>query len=191
MSKICWKTLSDSIAYYRKSGYAEIDVPWCVSRAAIATTYTGQGWPGLAPGTGLVGSAEQGVIQMVLDGTLSPGRYVSCTPCFREDEPDDTHVQTFMKVELSIVTTAPTSEQLDSMIAHAREWFIARSVAGSEIQVVQTGERQYDIEKNSIEIGSYGIRENVHAGMSVIYGTGIALPRFFIAEQPIVSSHAQ
>ncbi len=58
-----------------------------------------------------MGSAEQGFVQLMLDGKLPLGSHMAAGPCFRDDEVDDLHQKTFFKVELIIVTDyAPPPE---------------------------------------------------------------------------------
>jgi hypothetical protein len=54
--------------------------------------------------------------------------------------------------------------------------FFATHVEPERLNIIQTSETNWDITLDSIEIGSYGMREL--AELTFIYGTGLALPRF-------------
>ena len=77
---IDYNLIGQAQAYYKGAGYQNIETPWLVSLQAIAATLpptaqafqTSFGCP--------VGSGEQGFIQMMMDGTLLPGKYQTTTP---------------------------------------------------------------------------------------------------------------
>ena len=48
----------------------------------------------------LIASGEQGFLYLGLKEYLAPGKYVTLTPCFRNESYDLTHSKNFMKVEL-------------------------------------------------------------------------------------------
>ena len=86
----------------------------------------------------LIGSAEQSFYQMLLDGALAPGKYVTCSPCFRnETEADWLHQKQFMKVELINTFVGDQSLVLNEMIDLAFEFFA--KLAGKEnLRKIQT-----------------------------------------------------
>lgn len=177
---INWKILSDAERYYKnklKSTY--IEVPWLVSENTRKITsdsiefITNYGQ--------LVGSAEQGFLQLILDNKLSLSNdkyYHSISPCFREDNIDAIHEHFFMKLELIYLPKNTTElKKLDKMIKVANFFFSKYT----KTKVINTSYLNFDIvtKETDIELGSYGIRE--YNGIKWIYGTGVSLPRLSIA----------
>jgi len=182
--EINWKLIGDAVEFYKDHGFEYVEVPWIVARdIAEITIPEGLNYDCVmvAKDHGvLVGSAEQSFLQLqFMDSHLSlnkPGRFVSCSPCFR-NEPviDKWHRQTFMKVEL-YVTLPDHHEACEEIIGLAMKFFdghIADDVADLRRIMTPLG---YDIELNGIEIGSYGMRK--FGNHAWVYGTGLAEPRF-------------
>lgn len=175
---ISYYRIAKAQLYYASLGYINIETPWFVSLDAISVTLPSERRPILSALGALVGSAEQGFIQMMLDGTLKPGKYQSTGPCFR-DEPnyDDMHRPAFMKTELIWYKPERAEESLQVVLNNALSCF--RDIFGHyDVATVYT-EEGIDLNINGIEIGSYGIRRM--QDHSWIYGTGIAEPRFSLA----------
>lgn len=174
---INYKHIADAVEYYSKLGYKEIETPWYVSAEAINITLPPTGAPvPLADGRVLVGSAEQGFIQLMLDNPDFKGRYQSTTPCFRGEKEDDFHKPYFMKIEL-FDNILPTENMLDDLIDQAY-WFFKRKLPF--VNIIPTYEG-FDIIDTmwGIELGSYGIRAFMRNGKEFkwLYGTGCAEPR--------------
>ncbi len=158
-----YERIAESIQFYQRRGYTWVDTDWIVSQQTIQTTFSGDlekchlGY--------LVGSAEQGFIQLIQSGQICPGNYVSAGPCFRfGDNGQPGKHPYFFKVELCSVGQ---TMQLAKIISDANTYLKG--------QVVPT-EEGFDIEINGIEVGSYGSR-NID-GMLWHYGTGLAEPRY-------------
>lgn len=176
---IDYRLLGEALEFYDKKGYAYREVPWVVSHEAMAVT--------LPPGAeathtqygDLVGSAEQGFIELMIRGE-QVGTSCAITPCFRlENQYDSLHHGYFMKLEL--YEPDASKQNLDRVIADALEFFSCHCLS----RVVQTGESMYDIvDGNEVELGSYGFREA--SGNHFIYGTGVALPRLSTAISQVV-----
>lgn len=179
--RINWHILSQALSFYKDLGYRYIEVPWMVSEEATKITAPKNkpllttmekdlvwGFP--------VGSAEQGFLQLMLDGKLPKGRYVSCSPCFRNQEKDDEyHFPQFMKVELFNNYDA-SYEALEKMLDNAME-FLSFYV---DVNIkVMSDENEpataIDLIANGIELGSYGIGK--YKEYEWVYGTGVAEPR--------------
>lgn len=152
---INWRLISDSLEYYQQKDYSYIEVPWIVSEEAMKVTFPGN--PANSQQGQIVGSAEQSFIQMMLEGKLQYGKYVAASPCFRDEMGyDNMHFPYFFKVELiSINPESPKSEMYEC-IDCAQDFFEAN--CGDMVEVVKTDEG-IDLNLNSIEIGSYGIRK--------------------------------
>ena len=136
----------------------------------------------------LVGSAEQGFVQLMLNNLLKPSElYVSAGPCFRnESNLDDLHLQSFFKIELmayfgdNIQDRHATEGATQKMVDIAYRCISSLPGLTSEIKIVKT-EQGIDLELNGIEIGSYGHR--TFRNHNWIYGTGLAEPRFSLANK--------
>ena len=129
----------------------------------------------------LVASAEQGFIEKMIEGTLPLGRYMSASPCFRDDAIDEMHCREFFKVEL-IQTLDIDGNGLSEIIEEAFNLFSTMLPSIQHLEIVKT-EQGFDLELGGIEIGSYGIRE--FGDFKWIYGTGLAEPRFSRARNAI------
>lgn len=174
---IDYAKLALGLEYYQSRGYSYIETPWIVSNEAtnvtlpldrVATTTQ------LGP---LVGSAEQGFIELMKRGQEIT-KACAITPCFRDEDPyDDLHHAYFMKLEL--INTNATHKVLQEVIADA-EAFLGRFLP---VKVVKTGKDMYDIvdQAHGLELGSYGFRK--YKKHSFVYGTGIALPRLDTVRQ--------
>jgi seryl-tRNA synthetase len=163
--------------YYTEQGYVDTPTPWLVGKDAyMATVPPGHEdflWHSLDKENFHVASAEQGFIQMMLDGDYLPPKAQSLSPCYRgEPVYDRYHWPFFYKLEL--YQTDTSDKALAEMITCARALFES---LGISTRVIATGERSYDIETahTHIELGSYGYR--VFRGHEWLYGTGLALPR--------------
>lgn len=184
-----WSRLGRAVDFYRQRGYQYVEVPWAVSPEATAITCPRPEFTAEVEGWGsLVGSAEQSFIQMLMDETLTPGKYVACSPCVRlGDVQDDLHQVGFMKVEL-FRTDRTDDSAVESVIEDARlfmnlelsEHFIFNRTAAPYVDRVQTPEG-FDLELHGIEVGSYGRRSHPRMWSDWICGTGLAEPRFSTA----------
>lgn len=178
-----WKRLSAALDFYARRGYTRIEVPWVVSTAASdATKPVGGNNLVVNPTCGdpawgvLVASAEQSFIELIYDGKLAPGKYVTLTPCWRrEDKYSEAVCPWFMKVELINFGQAD-SASTTGLLCDA-ETFMDR-YCESRTAIIDTDEG-YDLFLNGYEVGSYGIRTERFWDWT--YGTGLAEPRFEVA----------
>jgi hypothetical protein len=165
--------IMDSMLHYLSCGYSPVDCPYSVSLPAINATLPVESNPQIdigSPGNYFVGSAEQGIIQLLLDKAISPsGMYMAIGPCMRyEVKYDDLHKQLFLKLEL----IAFNSHYLQ-VLNDAKSFFDSLEVGETSIVHTSIG---HDLTLNGIEIGSYGHRV-VSSDIHFSYGTGIAEPR--------------
>lgn len=181
--------ISRAIDFYAHKGFKYVEAPWMVGPNALNSTlppgknaFWVEDWHELADKSrsALVGSAEQGFVQLMLDGRLPLGSHMAAGPCFRDDEVDELHQKTFFKVELIIVMDYAPPPEFALKMAHedALEFFYQNTGLRDRLLEVET-EAGYDINLNGIEIGSYGVRS--FEGHHWIYGTGLAEPRFSMA----------
>lgn len=174
---------ADAIEAYQHCDYQYVEAPWLIKPEAMYTTLPpdkkgcklvfGNDVPN--DFDFLVGSAEQGFIQMMLDGRLPPGKYCAAGPCFRDDNEDDLHFLYFFKVELIHVNPPDIKTGLENIISTAKDVMQYLGKMKDDLKVEKT-EIGFDLTHHGIEVGSYGCR--VHKNMTWIYGTGLALPRF-------------
>ncbi len=179
---IDYKLLYKAVKYFGKNGFTQIEVPWRVSKEAINCTFDSN----LAFKTEnkfLIGSAEQGLIQYILQNQLLDGQIMAVSPCFRNEKEDYYHQQEFMKLELMYLCDYYITK-FDNSFKLFREQvlgFLTKElrINVSDIVIKETTDNislySEDILINGIEYGSYGIR--TINGKYYIYGTGIALPR--------------
>ena len=170
--RIDWQLISEAMTYYKGIGFTEITVPWHVLTEVsnITCPSPDKAYP-FEHGV-LVGSAEQSLIQMGIEGKLGHNvPYVTCTPCFRNEyELDHYHQKYFMKVELFIWDEYAVA----SLMGAARKFFRTKTM--NEIYPIVTDAHGLDLEIDGVEIGSYSFRK--YKDFRWTCGTGLALPRF-------------
>lgn len=168
--------------FYVDRGFTYIEVPWAVSPESSLTTAPNEDCVYITTrNEHLVGSAEQSFIELTHQGSLQPEiDYCAISPCFRRDEPDDTHSRWFMKLELFSFSNRrlPQSVKLYRYIEMAEMMF--REIAG--VQTYRKHEKGIlDLYHKDLELGSYGVRM-IHSNIICTFGTGIALPRASVAQ---------
>lgn len=188
---IDWRRVARAIEYYVSVGFCYVETPWLVEKRIIDATIPVGAVPFVLNTsdvkTHLVGSAESGFLQMLANGCLPKSRsaYVSASPCFRDNEVDDTHFKDFFKIEL--FCHYPHSH--DSLLAYAKQFAERERLDVHEIET-DIG-RDLIASQSQIEIGSYGTRTVNIDGTEYqwAYGTGLAEPRFSQAKER--QSHAK
>jgi hypothetical protein len=174
---ISWVNLLRTVDHFKSLGYTYVEVPWTVSCEAMQATFVGKNpLSQVFQNRYVVASGEQSFIQLEIEGKLPIGKYVTLTPCYR-DEPNvsDTHKLSFMKVELYITDIKDSSVYSD-MVGECADWFF--SLQDHDVTLIST-DIGHDFNIGDIEIGSYGERE--YNGKKWLYGTAIAEPRFSTA----------
>lgn len=180
---IDWSLLAKAANFYNESGFTQKETPYALPELYHSYTKPHND-PSFILKSGmfskqpheLVGSAEQGFIYLILNNLVNPQeRFFSITPCFRTDNYDYLHQPWFMKLELFHYSS--DLNDLLFMIHLVKLFFTSECKV--DLKIVVTGENSYDLELNSIEVGSFGFR--TVEGKTFIYGTGLALPRFSIA----------
>lgn len=183
---INWALMAYASYFYSSRGYVNKETPWL-----IPTDYTKLTKPhqdaSFVQSSGmfekspheLVGSAEQGFIYLICNNLIIPGKYFSVSPCFRVEKYDSLHQPWFMKLELIQYGTDVNEQSLEKLISDAFTFFSHHTKG--KLQVVELQDNTFDINLNGIEIGSYGIRKA--NDKPYIYGTGLALPRFSLANK--------
>lgn len=178
---IVWQNIADGVAHYTRAGFTYVEVPWVIPTRVVnatlpphavpCTVLTGPWFRGC-----LVGSAEQSLLAMCLEGRFGPGSYCAVSPCHRDDPNDDLHGNHFIKLELMrILPEAPRNHStLIHEMVEAATVFHAPRVP---VQSLAIDAHQVDLVTvpDAIEVGSYGYRS--HRDIHWIYGTGVAEPR--------------
>ena len=200
---IRWDLLADALAFYQKAGFHYVEAPWIVSREAMDITRPAEAIALWAQGgnEGLVGSAEQGFLEMYLRGSLPMNRFlVAASPCFRPSDTNPTRcsLPTFFKVELGYFLEPG---RLGGLLVLQEIALVLRRLAGeflrksfphilgniSEEPLLSPEERGPlwerqvgDLLIGGAEVGSYGVRKRVREGgppLAWAFGTGLAEPR--------------
>jgi len=174
-SDIDYRKISLALDFYESRGYQRVKVPWVVSPKA--EMITGRDFPAVASDLGYhVASAEQSFLQMILDGRLPVGKFVACTPCYRDEQETEYSEKWFLKVELinylGFDRTKNPEKSVKEILADAKNFL--RKYLPAKAEKTDIG---FDlVSPDGIELGSYGWRR--YGGFSWVYGTGLAEPRF-------------
>lgn len=181
--QIDYKLLAEACRYYNNIEYNQIESPWIIEeKYSLITSPDGSRGVAYALDNGqhLICSSEQGMLQMTFNNTLRSGlKYFSVSPCFRDEPLDDSHSKWFMKLELfAICTTENGAKVLSTRFSSDASTFFKRYKVKHKI--IQTLIGEDIIDSNGLELGSYGIRK--YDDFCTVYGTGLALPRFSVAQ---------
>lgn len=173
---INWSFLARAHEFYPSKGWAPIEVPWVVAPYITRSTMP----PGIqATTTGmgdLIGSGEQGLLHLAVHHNLASGKWMTCTPCFRDDVSDDLHGKHFVKVELMWLDPVSVMNAWLDILDDARNLFQELGLPSK----LSTQSDHIDlVSQQGIELGSYGVRSAF--GRTWVYGTGLAEPRFSTA----------
>lgn len=194
-STIDYQLIGRAIAAYSGMGFTQIETPWWVTQEILDITKPPQAKEPYRISVNnkcLVASGEQSFLYMINKGQLCPGKYMTVTPCFRNEPFDPYHSKYFMKLELmhllDINIDVPNSRYLGQMISDAMD-FMSEELPG--VRAIRTNQNEWDqtivpgtatwditidVNKDNVELGSYGVRHCAFA--TWVYGTGIAEPRF-------------
>lgn len=176
--RISYERIGKAQLFYKALGYFNVDTPWMVSPQAIRATLPPTHISIDSVFGSLVGSGEQGFIQQMMSGELTPGKYQTTTPCFRDEkEYNDLTRKYFMKVELIWYMPEDVKTCYETVMNNALSCFFSISDQDT-FEAMQTSEG-FDIMLNGIEIGSYGVRQM--GDHLWVFGTGLAEPRFSLA----------
>jgi hypothetical protein len=200
---IDYELLSKATAYYRHRDYQYIEVPWYVSEEVTRMTYKGPITNSIKGNKVLVGSGEQGFLELMFYNKLECNTYYqTVTPCFREDEEDETHQPYFLKLELFCYSnylwwdpSEGMAKIMNDILSFFTPYFPKKSIQ-IKVPYIPLGNNVLeakDIYLNNIEIASisYSFTKNEY----YVCGTGLALPRFSIAnskgQNPVDLSYIQ
>jgi len=173
--RIDWALLSRAQFWFAKD-FAPIEVPWLVTEEATKITYPKGAGPFSSYQGDLLGSGEQGFLQLILEGQLKGGYYSTITPCFRDDQTDIYHSKHFMKLELINIAPINPQEEFNIDLLQKAVLFYRTIINPNDLKMVKKTDSCYDLELNGIEVGSYG--RSRYKDFVWDYGTGLALPRF-------------
>jgi seryl-tRNA synthetase len=170
-NSINWINIATAGLYYQGLGYQYVEVPWIVPSEIIKITFDGL-TDFRTPKGDLVGSGEQSFLYLQKAGELSPGKYHTITPCFRDEEETQWNFKQFLKLELYI-TDDVSETQLQHVIDDCKNCL--EKITLKKIKQVKMGDYSYDLMCQGIELGSYAIMK--YQDLSWICATGIAEPR--------------
>lgn len=181
---INYKIIADSIEHYENAGFLQIEAPWTVSKQTSGITKPDNCMDYVLEHNGkvLVASGEQSFLYMMIKGYLLPGRYLTVTPCFRDDSFDLLHRKYFLKNELivtDVVNDTVLMETIETCVSFFSKW-----VPRESLHINPNMDGSWDIEckidGTMYELGSYGIRR--HSYLEWIYATGCAEPRLTLVK---------
>lgn len=188
---IDYHKIATAVRHYNEAGFKYIDVPWIISKESMMITAPhGVRLFDTFAGS-LVASGEQSFLEIrkeLLKADGFPTTYQCVTPCFRDEaNPDELHLQYFMKNELIGINwhtfenkeTVPWA-LLNFVIRKALDFFkIYAYEPSDDLKVIDApipnSVVNYDITIRGIEVGSYGYRHT--DDFAWVYGTGVAEPR--------------
>lgn len=175
MFNIDLNLISNAIKTFKNNGYLPISVPMLVKEQYSNITLP-EDRVNYHHNDELVyvGSAEQSFIQMIDEGLITNhGKYMAITPCVRDELIlDDSHLHSFLKIELVIWDHYPNDETILKAVQKFYE-----SIIPNDCKLTITKDNGvFDININDTEVGSYGYRKLNNGILS--YGTLLALPRF-------------
>lgn len=176
--------LTRCLDFWQRRGFAAVSLPWIAESRYTEATRPAGGTPQPALGPGrLVASGEQSFLQLADRGQLPAAKgYVGWSPCVRQEPVfDQTHHLYFMKVELFVpVDEHDSLSAVEELLAGSLQWnaqeLAAHGLSSARCSVQDIAPNQWDIELAGLELGSYGVRQ--HFGITYVYGTGCAEPRF-------------
>ena len=188
---IDYSLLADAKNYYIGRGYTYIEVPWfipdsLIDKAPKINSFKLTNGKFIDSHMSLVGSAEQSFLYLAKTNQIREKvKYMSITPCFREDEKTELHQPTFMKLELFQFGFQTRGQAIDSKNIMCRDAYEYLKEYSNGIKISKNPHSD-DIEINEVEVGSYYVGVVDTLGffpMHTYYacGTGIALPRLMQA----------
>lgn len=188
---IDYSLLVDAKNYYIGRGYIYIEVPWFIPNSLIdkapkINSFKLTNGKFVDSHMSLVGSAEQSFLYLAKTNQIKEKvKYMSITPCFREDEKTELHQPTFMKLELFEFGFQTRVQAIDSKNIMRSDVYEYLKKYSNEIRICEYPHSD-DIEINGVEVGSYyaGVVDALgFFPMHTYYacGTGIALPRLIQA----------
>lgn len=184
---IDYRILAKACEYYEGLGFQQVEVPWIVHEIYMLFTspFANVGYAMGLKGDDnayLVCSAEQGFIrQALLDELKRRKLFYAVSPCFRDEEHDETHSKYFMKLELFTLNTEKRCIELSKQFAEMARLFYTFECDIPDVKIVET-DIGFDVMARDLELGSYGVR-HIMGGEWCAYGTGVALPRVSLARE--------
>ena len=173
-----------SLFFYRNNGFNYVESPWVVDHDISEITKPKEKKDYYIHEQCLVGSGEQSLLQLIKNGSISKyGKYVTTTPCFRDDDIDELHRRYFLKTELMIYgdlnDLKGKYQELINLCKTFFEKFTSVIIENKSLNIPDTYYDDIIDLKTGIELGSYGITTKTINGIIIswIYGTGCAMPR--------------
>lgn len=174
-SNISATLIYSAMSFFKDKGYRFITVPMLVDEDVVNLTLPSDCAAKYHNDKCYVGSAEQSIYQLIKEGKDLPSKVLAITPCQRDDTIDEFHQEIFLKIELACTDNTVTYHDI---AIDVMEYYNTLTDNAKYVDFTDF-DNTCDIEINTIEVGSYGMRE--YNGRIIHFGTGLALPRFLQA----------
>lgn len=174
-SNISATLIYSAMSFFKDKGYRFITVPMLVDEDIVNLTLPSDCAAKYHNDKCYVGSAEQSIYQLIKEGKDLPSKVLAITPCQRDDTIDEFHQEIFLKIELACTDNTVTYHDI---AIDVMEYYNTLTDNAKYVDFTDF-DNTCDIEINTIEVGSYGMRE--YNGRIIHFGTGLALPRFLQA----------
>jgi hypothetical protein len=185
--RINYARLAHAQAFFKGRGYQNVETPWLVTPQAVrATTPIPEVIIETIRGV-LVNSGEQGFIQKMVDGELTPGMYQTLTPCFVDLSNGETAgAEYYEQIELLCYMPDDVRTVYEQMINDVMACYF--EISDAESFDARQNEDGVEIAFNNIVVGKYGIR--AMGNHKWVYGTGLTEPRFTLAVHSVFQAAA-
>ena len=80
-----YSNINHSVYYYQLKRFEYVESPWIVDEEVSNITKPVDRENFYVGNKTLVASGEQSFLQMIKDKKINPGRYLTTTPCFRDE----------------------------------------------------------------------------------------------------------
>lgn len=170
---------------WQRAGARYVALPWVAPALFVQASRPAwiKGHDVDTPHGQLLASGEQSLCWLARAGHLQgQGPFIGFTPCFRDEDFDDTHHYGFLKAEVFAWCQPPDKvrpiDQIRDLARQAAR--LLGQATGHEPVIVDMPDRTVDLELAGLEVGSVGIRPLPGDGppLHYLYATALAEPRF-------------
>ena len=171
--------------HWQRAGARYVPLPWVAPPVFVQASRPAwiKGLDVDTPHGQLLASGEQSFCWLARAGQLQgPGPFIGFTPCFRDEDFDDTHHYGFLKAEVFAWCDSPELvrpiDQIRRLARRAAD--MMGQATGHEPDLVDMPDRTVDLQMADLEVGSVGIRPLPGDGppLHYLYATALAEPRF-------------
>ena len=183
VDSINYTRLAQAQAFYAGRGYLNVEIPWLVTPTAVRATLPIPGIVIESIRGALMNAGEQGFIQKMFDGEITPGLYQTTTPCFI-----DTPAGTEHSEQVSLICYQPDNPPaaFEQMVRDAMDcFFVVSDVDAFDARQTDEG---VDIAFNGTVIATFGMRQM--GEQKWVYGVGLNEPSFTLAVHSAYHVHS-